>query len=1312
MKSKSETSPETSSSSSSIISSPPYIDRFASILSSPISSTKSTNQHHHHQHHSHSNQSSIFIPEMTHYTDTTDDEINLIQSHHDHQKQDGFGLAFKPEEVANITRSHSRNHSRPSNQPHEQEYQKKLPRGLSPPFSPTTPSPIIEHQSNLNSSILNSIQSLNHHHHQKKPPPVSIPPTLRRPIINQSISSILSQHQSSTSDQPSYHHDGGKELEIEEQLDSNRRTGRHETLTIRIDETGKVDGEGGRDRWGNRWSMEGHVLSPVISERTEPTHTTTGGTTNYSSSVTSSNHSNSSQPSSSLARLVSNNTLLRRLHHSNYPNPSDHSNTPFSPTQSHSLEPQINQSQLQDLTISSNNGDSNLIPTRPFSTMPNHRREDEEVKFSKSVQPIGVDHQVKKIKKSKLKRLNDQKDYEIANRQAQKRMERERREKMVKRRDEIVKELIQSPSNAKLIRDLGKLYFDWNQGNQNSSEPSIKLAIHYLEQSIQIENGDPLAWNVLAKAWQTLHFQHPSTTQSETNQRISNASLGFRKSIMLSTPTLPISNEYRKDYQRFLSLKKRYREAALILQEAIELKPTDPSLWFELGKMMKFWAMETNENEENQSSKKQRLERASEAFERSFELDGQEESQVELNEIKRIQEEMKEDERLKSEHQKATEMKGVQGRKFKPEMMIIPDFESLMRQKLDREKNEKMKGKETINDCKVNEAINRIHDNCNQTKEVVDRLSSIIDEEKLKKPEQVVDDLDNERTETPKQEVNKKPNTLNVNDQKQDEIHDRILENNKRVEIEPEGALEVEKKKKWDRSKQLESLDRSVWNAPEPSQLSPPAFNSVQARMSRSTVKTLNRFLSPIEDEKVSGQSMLINGLDQTRSPTPKARAPTRSSHRQPPSPSALPTPNTHPRNSVGTITPKTNQMMSPRSSQAASIRSESSTTGSAEGEKKSSHLSRNSSQSNDQVRHHRSDSNPNIRFPSSNPSHPSPNQFRSPPPPPLPLPSNQSSDLVNSQFDPHHLSPPSRSVSRFDHHHHLHSLQSISQILPLSSSRTSSQSRRGDRSSCCLPSTISKASFPLHRTTASVDSQKISPRPSSVDRSFIESILPPPKIPPRPLSQNDRFHQPPYLFSTGSYQTPNRSNSCKTKESQVSSQSRRRNGLNESCRVSEDWLGGSTAFDEEEIEEESEESLALINAHLQSIQEIDRLRREEIITLRRRFEDNEMNAERRRSEVIENLRKICSRTCTPRPRSGIGHQRSSSVIGLPKVEKSADCALNGIASILQLLQQQQQQPQSQQPQPQSQSQSQSQSKPISQSQPSQPIKPQSSSEV
>lgn len=295
-----------------------------------------------------------------------------------HFNLNSIDLAFTPQEVAQITRSHSQSsnkfhHPQPQSQPghHQPQYhqshhqhqrstslsipsnststsstpfsgsssQKKWPRGESPPFAPTTPAPVLDHQLTLRNlpAILRSnhqpldalhpqissssssqphpllqphsnhsspqsysssqslLSDMSHpqphssppstpsnnrkrqthvsdkkpivpHHHSrstsfsffKKPPPVSIPPPLRRPVISNSISSILAQHQS-TPDGVS-----GKELELQEQLDWNRRTGRHELLAMRIAPTGAVEGEGGRDRWGNRWGMEGHVLSPVI----------------------------------------------------------------------------------------------------------------------------------------------------------------------------------------------------------------------------------------------------------------------------------------------------------------------------------------------------------------------------------------------------------------------------------------------------------------------------------------------------------------------------------------------------------------------------------------------------------------------------------------------------------------------------------------------------------------------------------------------------------------------------------------------------------------------------------------------------------------------------------------------------------------------------------------------------------------------------------------------------------------------------------------------------------------------------------------
>jgi hypothetical protein len=79
---------------------------------------------------------------------------------------------------------------------------------------------------------------------------------------------------------------------------------------------------------------------------------------------------------------------------------------------------------------------------------------------------------------------------------------------MIRARDDIAAKLLDNPDDARLVRDLGKLYLRYNEPDPNEpgqndkqssasrvirnkkaaprSEPSLKLAIHYLEQSIQI----------------------------------------------------------------------------------------------------------------------------------------------------------------------------------------------------------------------------------------------------------------------------------------------------------------------------------------------------------------------------------------------------------------------------------------------------------------------------------------------------------------------------------------------------------------------------------------------------------------------------------------------------------------------------------------------------------------------------------------------------------------------------------------------------------------------------------------------------------
>ncbi|POW15540.1 hypothetical protein PSTT_02097 [Puccinia striiformis] len=183
-----------------------------------------------------------------------------------------------------------------------------------------------------------------------------------------------------------------------------------------------------------------------------------------------------------------------------------------------------------------------------------------------------------------------EKDMENAKRQINK-----RNQKMIKARDQIVHKLIENPNDPKLVRDLGKLYLRFNEPNNQQdtakSEPSLKLAIHYLEQSIQIDNRDPLTWLFLGRAWSLL-LRYPSEEAKEVSQRISNSSLAFRKAIHISTSTtnnIRQSNRFRLAYVEHLEELSNYNEAASVLQDGLTEDENDIECWWELGRMMEKW---------------------------------------------------------------------------------------------------------------------------------------------------------------------------------------------------------------------------------------------------------------------------------------------------------------------------------------------------------------------------------------------------------------------------------------------------------------------------------------------------------------------------------------------------------------------------------------------------------------------------------------------------------------------------------------------------------------------------------------------------
>ncbi|CAH7682369.1 expressed protein, partial [Phakopsora pachyrhizi] len=233
-----------------------------------------------------------------------------------------------------------------------------------------------------------------------------------------------------------------------------------------------------------------------------------------------------------------------------------------------------------------------------------------------------------------------ERDLAVADRQIQKRLERENREKMVRMRDEILRRLVVHPNDPKLVRDLGKVYLRNHSSSQQpinkrdlssnqspskvgKSEASLKLSIHYLEQSIQLDSRDPQTWLYLGRAWALLLHHHPSDNPQDISQRLSNSSLGYRKSISIAKNTQPINiprlNRFRLAYAEYLEDLKKYKEAVEVLQDGLEADSMDAECWWELGRMMELWTLE-NEDEDLEA-RVQRLRQGCEAYRKAIEIE-------------------------------------------------------------------------------------------------------------------------------------------------------------------------------------------------------------------------------------------------------------------------------------------------------------------------------------------------------------------------------------------------------------------------------------------------------------------------------------------------------------------------------------------------------------------------------------------------------------------------------------------------------------------------------------------------------------------
>ncbi|KNZ61780.1 hypothetical protein VP01_1358g1 [Puccinia sorghi] len=327
---------------------------------------------------------------------------------------------------------------------------------------------------------------------------------------------------------------------------------------------GGEERRGIKDRWGNSWGLESHVLSP-LSEHTERSLTTVGSA--LSLSTRKSTHSLHSLDSTS-------NSIAQRLE-------------------------QADSSSFRKIKLG-----SNLIPTgmimragpanridspntlNPLNHNHNHSN-------SKELPHILLEEKLKRKEERRLKREKRDKrradeiksSETLAQKQERRRQEKKRKEEFLEKKNQILLRLQEDVENPQLVRDLGILYLTSNVGIAG-----LKLAIRHLETSLQMNDSDPLAWSSLGKAWSQLHgipemelVKLPDARDTNKAQQAHNATIGLRKAI-INSRTHADALKYKVEWARYLEKLGRWRDSLGVIGEVIKNEgKMEPLCWAALG---------------------------------------------------------------------------------------------------------------------------------------------------------------------------------------------------------------------------------------------------------------------------------------------------------------------------------------------------------------------------------------------------------------------------------------------------------------------------------------------------------------------------------------------------------------------------------------------------------------------------------------------------------------------------------------------------------------------------------------------------------
>ncbi|OAV94372.1 hypothetical protein, variant [Puccinia triticina 1-1 BBBD Race 1] len=311
-----------------------------------------------------------------------------------------------------------------------------------------------------------------------------------------------------------------------------------------------------KDRWGNSWGLESHVLSP-LSERTERSLTTVGSL--VSLSTKKSTHSLDSTSNSLAQRLEQADTatnarmVLSKL-------------GPSAAPMTRSVSSPLASSPLVREFLGAKDPQPHLL-------LEEKRKRREERRVRREGQEMR-----RAIERGQAEGL--------ARKQERRRQEKKRKEEFLEKKQLILQRLAEDGENAHLVRDLGLLYLRANVG-----VAGIKLAIRHLETSLQMDEGDALAWSSLGQAWLALHAVPeaelaklgPDGRDTTKGQQMHNATIGLRKAI-INSRTAEDARTYKLHWARYLEKQGRWRDSLGVLGELIKHEGKhSPACWAALG---------------------------------------------------------------------------------------------------------------------------------------------------------------------------------------------------------------------------------------------------------------------------------------------------------------------------------------------------------------------------------------------------------------------------------------------------------------------------------------------------------------------------------------------------------------------------------------------------------------------------------------------------------------------------------------------------------------------------------------------------------